>query len=53
VSRTSRLLWGIGSGVLLLLGYAAFVQGAYALLLVASLLWFALTALTGPGAWRR
>jgi hypothetical protein len=25
----------------------------HALLLVASLLWFALTALTGPGTWRR
>ena len=53
MSYTPRLLWGIGSLVLALLAFAAFVQGVLILLPVFALLWFALSLLCGPRTWRR
>jgi hypothetical protein len=51
VSCTARLFWGIGSLAIALLVLAAVAQDADALLVVAVLLWFALTRLVGPHTW--
>jgi hypothetical protein len=53
VSRTPRLLWGIGSLAVALLLVAAVGRDADALLLVVALLGFAPTRLVGPHTWDR
>ena len=53
VSRTPRLLWGIGNLALALLLAASVGRDADALLVVVILLWFALTRLVGPHTWGR